>query len=285
METEIRGIQYFVDIHGSGPPLLLLHGFTGSHKTWEPFIPVFSKKYQTITVDLIGHGNTEAPTHPDRYAIEQAADDLIELLSHLNIEKTHVLGYSMGGRLGLMLACRHPSRIQSLILESCSPDLKTEHDRKERIESDEKLARFLEQNGIEAFIDYWEDIPLFQTQKRVRLEDRATLRHIRTQHQVVGLANSLRGMGAGQQPSLWSKLPSLPMPVLLIAGALDKKYVAIAHEMSELLKQSEKVIVEDAGHTVHFEKKEAFIEVTTHFLQQFKEASFNDNPMGKNKRL
>ncbi len=275
MKIELRSLHYCVHINGSkkrSAPLLLLHGFTGSHKTWDPLISALSENYQTIAVDLIGHGQTDAPNDPKRYAIEEAADDLIELLNQLNIEKAHMLGYSMGGRLALTAACRHPYRFQSLILESSSPGLKTKQEREQRIAADEKLADFIEKNGIEAFIDYWEDIPLFQTQKRVKSEDRASLRKIRLQNRAVGLANSLRGMGTGKQPSLWTQLSALPMPVLLIAGELDKKFAAIAEEMSARIKRHKLAIVSDAGHTIHFENREAFIEIILDFLNQFKEA-------------
>lgn len=269
MIYEINSLHYNVKIAGSGPPLLLLHGFTGSLNSWEPFIPKLSKEYTTISIDLIGHGQTDTPLHPKRYSIENAADDLFELLNQLNIEECHLLGYSMGGRLALMLACRYPSRVQSLILESSSPGLKTEYERQERIKSDEKLANFIEQDGIEAFIHHWENIPLFQTQKRVRLEERARLRSLRLQNNIRGLANSLRGMGTGTQPSLWPCLSTLPMPILLIAGEIDTKYVSIAKQMYKQVKRAKLAIVDGAGHTVHFEKKEPFIERVLDFLHQF----------------
>lgn len=274
MIYKINSLEYNVNIVGSGPPLLLLHGFTGSLATWDPFIPKFSTDYMTISVDLMGHGQTDAPTHPERYSIENAADDLVELLNQLNVEKCHLLGYSMGGRLALMLACRYPARIQSLMLESSSPGLKTDRERRERVESDAKLANFIEQAGIEAFIHHWENIPLFQTQKRVRLEEKARLRSLRLQNSIRGLANSLRGMGTGAQPSLWTCLPTLSMPILLITGALDTKYVSIAKQIDEQVKRAKLAIVDDAGHTVHFEKKDRFSKLVLDFLHQFKEELF-----------
>lgn len=271
MKYKLNGINYNVDITGSGQALLLLHGFTGSLSTWDPFIPELSQHFTTITMDLLGHGKTDAPLDPNRYTIERAAADIIELLITLKIEKTHLLGYSMGGRLALMLATRYPERFHSLILESSSPGIQNEEERLKRIQSDEELADFIEEKGIESFIDYWEDIPLFQTQKRVRLEERKKLRRLRLQNRTHGLANSLRGMGTGRQPSLWEKLSSITMPVLLIVGSLDTKYVQIAKQIAEQVKHAELNIVHDAGHTVHFEQSETFLALILNFLLQLKE--------------
>lgn len=268
MFYRINDVNYNVRIEGQGPPLLLLHGFTGSLLTWTPFIPIFSKKFTTITVDLIGHGRTDAPIDWIRYSITEAAADLDALLNKLNIDTCHILGYSMGGRLALMLACRFPNRVHSLILESSSPGLQTEEERNERRQADERLANYIEQQGIDKFIHYWENIPLFQTQKRVRLEKRKNLRSNRLKNQTHGLANSLRGMGTGNQPSLWSSLPSLTRPVLLLAGALDTKYVKIAHAMKKNFQQAQLEIVKDVGHTIHFEKSEQFSTLVLEFLNQ-----------------
>ncbi|PWA08040.1 2-succinyl-6-hydroxy-2,4-cyclohexadiene-1-carboxylate synthase [Pueribacillus theae] len=268
MFYQVNNLNLHVEMEGSGSPLLLLHGFTGSSHTWKPFIPFLSKKHTVIAIDMIGHGKSDAPHDPARYTLEKAADDTIALLDKMNIQTIHLLGYSMGGRLALMIACRYPDRISSLILESSSPGLKTEKERKARRSSDEKLAAFIEEKGITAFVDYWENIPLFQTQKRVTLEEREKVRANRLQNRVHGLANSLRGMGTGRQPSLWSCLPALNMPCLLLAGELDAKYVKIAKEMDKLLPRSNVTIFRDAGHTVHLEKSRPFVKTVAEFLHK-----------------
>lgn len=271
MIYKLNGINYNVEITGSGQALLLLHGFTGSLHTWDRIVPELSQHFTTITVDLLGHGKTDAPSDPERYAIERATEDIIELLDRLDIEKTHLLGYSMGGRLALMLAVRYPNRFHSLILESSSPGIENEEERKKRVQSDEELADFIEEKGMEAFIRYWEDIPLFQSQKRVRLEERNKLRQLRLQNREHGLANSLRGMGTGRQPSLWEEISSLTLPVLLIVGSFDTKYVQLAKQMAERITHAKLNIVNDAGHTVHFEQSKIFLQHILNFLLQLKE--------------
>lgn len=268
MIYELNDIELNVEMTGSGPPLLLLHGFTGSLKTWSSFLPVFTKQYRVITLDILGHGKSSAPTDPKRYTIEKAADDIIALLDRLHIDKTHVLGYSMGGRLALMFACTYPERVRSLILESASPGLRTAKERRARRERDEQLAAFIDNHPLEAFIDYWQDIPLFHTQKRVPLKKRQELRKRRLLHKKVGLANSLRGMGTGHQPSLWGCLPNLVFPVRLLVGEYDEKFRNIAEEMDKLLPKSEVIVSPKAGHATHLENEVFFQDAVMNFLHK-----------------
>lgn len=268
MMKRVNQINYHLEIVGNGDPLLFLHGFTGSTNTWAPFVPTFSEQYCTVTLDIIGHGRTDAPAHPERYSMQHAADDIASLLDGLQIDKIHLHGYSMGGRLALLFACTYPERIASLILESSSPGLASEQERNERVGNDEKLAQMIERDGVPSFVDYWESIPLFHTQKRVPLEERKKLRKQRLAQSERGLANSLRGMGTGKQPSLWEELPHLSVPVLLLAGEDDPKFVTIAKKMAQLLPCSQVNIVPAVGHAIHFEAKDTFSEIVLHFLQQ-----------------
>lgn len=268
MMKQINQINYHFEMNGDGPPLLFLHGFTGSTKTWEPFIPFFSKHYCTMTLDIIGHGLTDAPANPERYSMQHAAHDIATLLDELNIDQIHLHGYSMGGRLALGFACTYPERIASLSLESSSPGLASKQDREDRVKNDETIAQMIEQEGITAFVDYWESIPLFHTQKRVPLVERNQLRRQRLSQSERGLANSLRGMGTGKQPSLWDQLSTLSIPILLLVGEDDPKFVSIAQEMESLLPDARVVIVPNVGHAVHFEAEEAFRKIVFEFLQQ-----------------
>lgn len=165
MKVVLQGITYEYEVVGSGEPLLLLHGFTGSMETWHSFIPAWSKQFQVITVDLVGHGKTESPEELTHYDIQNVALQMTTLLDHLNIEKAHILGYSMGGRLAITMACLYPNRVKSLLLENCTAGLEMESDRKERRARDEQLADRIELERIEAFVNRWENIPLFATQK------------------------------------------------------------------------------------------------------------------------
>lgn len=263
MRIRVNNITYHVEMEGQGEPLVLLHGFTGSSANWSEHINAFVQDFCVVTIDLLGHGQTGAPTNPERFGIEHAARDVIAIFAHLALAKVHLLGYSMGGRLALYMTIHHPERIQTLLLESGSPGIENPDERRARVEQDEKLARMIETGGLEKFVAYWESIPLFSTQSP---EMRVHLRKQRLRNNPTGLANSLRGMGTGVQPSLWGGLKTLNLPTLLITGELDTKFATIAHQMSELLSQHHLSSIEGAGHTTHLEQPTKFQKVVSHFL-------------------
>jgi len=258
MIQSIGDVAYYYEEAGSGPPLVLLHGFTGSTRNWAPHLPHLATCYRTIGIDLLGHGRTTAPTIPERYGIAASAADLAALLAQIAPEPAYLLGYSMGGRLALYFALAYPQRVRMLILESASPGLADPEARRERVASDMALAQRIEAEGIGAFVRYWENIPLFTSQQRLPVHVREELRQQRLHNRPHGLSNSLRGMGTGEQPSLWEQLDQLTMPVQLIVGELDEKFVDINLRMAAQIPKAELVVVPEAGHTVNFEQPEHF---------------------------
>jgi 2-succinyl-6-hydroxy-2,4-cyclohexadiene-1-carboxylate synthase len=258
----LNGLHYTVRRAGDGPPLLLLHGFTGTGDTWHLLWDDLAPDYTVIAPDLIGHGTTDAPADASRYAMPQAAADLIALLDALSLERVHLLGYSMGGRLALYMAVYHAERLHTLMLESASPGLRNAPDRVERRARDDALADRIERDGIPAFVDFWQGLPLWNSQQTtLSAEARAALRAERLRQRPSGLANSLRGMGTGVQPSLWRALPGLECPVSLIVGEADEKFRAINTAMQGDLPQARLHVIPDAGHTPHLENPAACLRV------------------------
>ncbi|MCS0789693.1 2-succinyl-6-hydroxy-2,4-cyclohexadiene-1-carboxylate synthase [Cytobacillus firmus] len=275
MKYVINGVRYHVDTWGTGFPLLLLHGFTGNSEGWKEFAPFWKDHSKTIALDIIGHGKSGSPPDIGQYQIEESAAVINSLLEKMGIGKIDVLGYSMGGRLALTFAVNYPEKVRTLILESASPGLRTEAERHERRIQDEKLSKRIRQEGIKNFIDYWENIPLFQSQKNLPEKIRTRIRSQRLANSIDGLANSLDGMGTGMQPSWWDDLAHLEMPVLLITGNLDQKFCRIAEEMSKILPNVQWKTAEDAGHAIHVEKPELFGTIVSGFLSQTGENNTN----------
>ncbi|MBM7704811.1 2-succinyl-6-hydroxy-2,4-cyclohexadiene-1-carboxylate synthase [Metabacillus iocasae] len=265
MKLSVNDISYHVDVQGEGEPLLLLHGFTGSSETWKSCYDEW-EGYRLISLDIIGHGQTDSPEDVAFYKMEAMCEAIASILQELNVSKAHVLGYSMGGRLALSFATRYPHYVQSLILESASPGLLTEEERESRRKSDNDLAQQIESCGIESFVNKWENIPLFASQKKLPAEIQRTIRQERLRNTERGLANSLRGMGTGEQKPLWDTLASLHLPVLLIAGADDQKFCDIANQMEKWLPKSTKKIILSAGHAIHVEQPQIFGKIVNGFI-------------------
>ena len=268
-----NGLRLFARVHRSmatvprkGTPLILLHGFTASADSWRHLVSSLSPEHDVITVDMPGHGRSTTPADPSRYALDTFADDLATVLDVLGIPRAIVLGYSMGGRAALKFALQHPQRVQALVLESTSPGIADPTQRSERQQWDLRLAELLERDGITAFVDHWERLPLWASQAALGLETRAALRAQRLAQSPVGLANSLRGAGQGVDPPVADRLAELRVPVLLLAGALDSGYVSFARSMAASLRDARVDIVAAAGHAVHLERPEEYAALVKRFV-------------------
>ncbi|TFD98240.1 2-succinyl-6-hydroxy-2,4-cyclohexadiene-1-carboxylate synthase [Jeotgalibacillus salarius] len=266
MDIQVKEAHYNVQITGKGSPLVLLHGFTGSTATWKRFADCFKNDHQLIAIDLPGHGLTSAPLNEHYFLMENVCEAIQDILDQLNIDQAAFLGYSMGGRTALAFSVLYPEYVNSLILESASPGLKTTAERVDRKTRDEKLATFIENEGLERFTDKWEEIPLFESQKKLSPEQRMEIRSERLRNTTEGLSASLRYMGTGSQPSYWSMLDVIGIPVLLITGEWDRKFIDIAKKMKKLFKNAEHQIILQAGHAIQVEQPEKFDTMVREFL-------------------
>lgn len=249
---------YAYTVNGSGDGIVLLHGFTGSSETWTSFVEKWKQDYRVITVDLPGHGKT---TGNAMLSMEQVCHHLRLLFDYLGNEKCSILGYSMGGRTALSFAMWYPNYIDKLLLESASPGLSTAQERQDRIVKDAQLAERIQKEGIKKFVDFWEEIPLFKTQKSLSKDMQQQIRDERLQQTAEGLAASLRSIGTGKQPSWWDRLDNIRHSVSLIVGEADKKFVQINKEMQQQLPHACLHVVPNAGHTIHVEQPELFAHV------------------------
>jgi 2-succinyl-6-hydroxy-2,4-cyclohexadiene-1-carboxylate synthase len=265
MNIELNDVHYYVEKRGTGFPLLLLHGFTSSSSTWHPFASLGDTSTM-IMVDLLGHGKTESPPSWERYDIMKSAADIKLLLDRLAIEKVDLLGYSMGGRLAITFAAIYPEKVRKLVLESTTPGLKTVKEREARCEQDANLATKIRTEGVKAFVDYWENIPLFQTQKNLSPDKREEIRKQRLANNAIGLANSLLGMGTGSQPSWWSSMADFSFETLILAGELDVKFCKIGEEMVSMLPNARFLSIKNVGHAIHVEEPEKFGTIVSGFL-------------------
>ncbi len=248
------------------PPVLFLHGFMGSSKDWTEIVEGVRRHFFCIMVDLPGHGRSIELTGADDYSVEGASDLLTDVLDRLDVDRAHLVGYSMGGRLALYFAVHHARRCGKIVLESASPGLRTESERLARRSVDEARAVRLDTQEYAHFLEDWYRQPLLQSLER---HDGLLERIIkaRMKNSPNELALSLRRMGTGRQPSLWESLSEVDATVMAVAGALDGKYVEIAERMSVLMPKARAAIIPNAGHCVHAEFPSAYRDLITDFLK------------------
>ena len=257
-------LGYAITGEAGRPTVLFLHGFMGSAADWKDVMAALGGDRRCLAVDLPGHG-ASLGLMPDLYTIEGTTRALIQLLDELEIERPTLAGYSMGGRLALYFALRHPERCAGLFLESSSPGIEDASERETRRRADEGKATRIESGHFEDFLRDWYRQPLFASLARDEERLRKTV-EARLRNDPVELARSLRGMGAGSQPSLWGELASLEVPALAVAGELDGKYVDVSRRMASVSPRVRDVVVTGAGHNVRLEAPGAYLALLGRFL-------------------
>jgi 2-succinyl-6-hydroxy-2,4-cyclohexadiene-1-carboxylate synthase len=259
---------------GAGTPLVLLHGFSGSASTWEPARALLGTRHRVIAIDLPGHGGSPAPAPAIR--LRDVADALVAVLDRAGVRQAAWLGYSLGGRAGLHVATAHPSRVSRLVLESTSPGIRDAGERATRSAADDALAARLEREGVARFVERWMAQPLFASQARLDVTILARERTVRLAQSAGGLAAALRALGPGKQPPLWEHLPAIGTPALVVAGADDERYAAIATAMAHRLGNGRLAIVPEAGHAVHLENPVPFWSLVCAFLDERRDRSMEE---------
>ena len=249
------------------PLILFLHGFMGNSHEFDRATSLLVDDFHCLKIDLPGHGKTQV-LDDDCYTMTKTGNGLIKLLDELKIKQCFLVGYSMGGRLALYLTLHFPQYFYKVILESASPGLSTEEERLERVKRDGQIARKLERSikkdDFKKFLDNWYSQPIFGKIKNHPQFNRMI--ENRLQNNPVDLAKSLRLMGTGVQPSLWDKLQKNKVPLLLVVGEKDKKFVDIDTRMAQINNLCELKIIENASHNIHLEKTSVFVKNIQGFL-------------------
>ena len=230
--------------------LLALHGFTGSPHSWDFLIEQPNER--RFVPALLGHLGAEADG--DVRDFEAEVDRLARLSADANT--LHVVGYSLGARLALGLALRHPARVSRLTLISGHPGLASDAERVARRAADAKWCELLLSRGLPAFVEAWQAQPLWATQARLDEAALSRKQRERLSHDPAGLARSLRVTGLSEMPNYRELLSQLAVPVTLCAGALDTKFRALAEQMAKTVAHAQLAIVDGAGHDLLLERPE-----------------------------
>jgi len=225
---------------GAGDRLVLLHGFTQNRHCWGVFAEDLATDHELVLIDAPGHGDSGAVIADlDRSAL--LAGEVGGLATYI--------GYSMGGRTALHLALARPELVEALVVIGATGGLDTAGERSERRQADEALAARVESIGVDAFIEEWLDQPLFAS-----LPESSSFRENRRTNTAGGLARSLRLCGTGTQRPMWSELDQLEMPVLVLAGEHDEKFIALGRRLTSSIGSNATFeIVPACGHSTHLE--------------------------------
>jgi 2-succinyl-6-hydroxy-2,4-cyclohexadiene-1-carboxylate synthase len=240
---------------GTGPRLVLLHGFTQTGRCWGPVADDLARDHEVVRLDAPGHGGS-ADVRADLPA-------MAELAAEAGGTGVYV-GYSMGARTALHVALLAPDVVRGLVLIGGTPGIEDPAERAERRERDVALARRVRDVGVDTFLDEWLSLPLF-----AGLPGWARFDDERRRNTAEGLASSLELAGTGSQRPLWADLGRIAVPVLAVAGAEDERYAEIARRMAGAIgPHATAATVSQAGHAAHLERPGGLLAVLRPWLRR-----------------
>ena len=255
-----------VTTSGSGPRLVLLHGFTQDGALWGPLGNELVRQHEVTFLDLPGHGQSSHVLTD----LEGCAD---AIAAQLGPEPFDLVGYSLGGRTALVTALRHPALVRRLVVIGATPGIELDADRRRRQHVDEEMANSLEASGdVASFVETWLAQPMF-----ARIPEHLAGRDRRSTNTAAGLAGSLRLMGTGSMTPLHDALNLVTCPTLVIAGANDARFLVHAQTLVAGLRTATFSLIPGSGHACHLEQPELTTAVVTNWLGKT-ELQPNANP-------
>lgn len=239
------GIHY--EVHGSGPAILLSHGYSATCRMWDGQIAAFRDRYQLIVWDMRGHGESDSPADPAAYSEPATVGDMHAVLQACNVQHAVIAGLSLGGYMSLAFHLRHPQMVRALMLFDTGPGFRKDAARdawnaRARARGDELDARGLAALG---------------TSDEVRMSQH---------HSSAGLAHAARGMLAQRDAAVIGSLETIRVPTLVLVGANDSNFLAATDYMAAKIPGAAKVVIPDAGHAANLHQPAAFNRAMERFL-------------------
>jgi pimeloyl-ACP methyl ester carboxylesterase len=241
------GVNIYYQVHGSGPPLLLTHGYSSTSAMWQGQIAALSKHHKLVLWDMRGHGQSDYPDDPSAYSEALTVADVAALLDEVGAEKTIVGGLSLGGYMSLAFHASHPGRVRALMLFDTGPGFKKDEARAKWNATANKRADDLEARGLEAL----------NSSDEVKL-----VRH----RDAKGLAGAARGMLAQDNDRVIQSLDKVAVPTLVLVGANDTNFLAATDYMAAKIKGATKAVIPDAGHASNLHQPAHFNQAVEAFL-------------------
>lgn len=240
---------------------VLLHGFTGSPRSWDRVIEKAELRDDPLMPALAGHGPGWRDVEADSF--EGEVSRLASMISEIE-RPMLIAGYSMGARLALGLIVTYPTLFDAAVLIGVHPGLADESAVAARRALDEERARFLRSEGLGAFVQRWERDPLFHTQRSLSPELIETQRMLRLSHEAEGLAHALEMLGLAEMPNYGPAIDRIDVPIVAMAGSRDSKFSQLARAMAREHARVQERIIDGAGHNLLLEAPGAVAAALAH---------------------
>lgn len=245
------GVRIYYEDHGSGPAVLLSHGYSATSRMWEGQVAALKDRYRVITWDMRGHGQSDSPADQGQYSEEATCGDMAGILRELGIEKAVIGGLSLGGYMSLAFNVRYPQMVNALMLFDTGPGYKNPVAREGWNKTAEQRAVNFETKGLEAL-------------------GRGAEVRVAQHRSAEGLAKAARGMLAQFDSRIIESLEGISVPTLVLVGAKDEPFLGATDYMANKIPGSTRAVIPDAGHAANIDQPAAFNEATAAFLDGLK---------------
>jgi pimeloyl-ACP methyl ester carboxylesterase len=243
------GVKIYYEHSGSGPAVLLTHGYSASARMWQGQIAALADRYHVIAWDMRGHDRSDSPADPALYSHELSIGDMTAVLDACGAQRAVIGGLSLGGFMSLAFNLAHPERVLALMLFDTGPGYKKDGPREEWNRMAGSMAHALETKGLAAASSSAEV---------------TVARHRSAQ----GLAHAARGMLTQRDGGVIESLPSIKVPTLVLVGENDKQFLTAIDYMAAKIPGAEKVVLKDAGHAANIDQPQAFNAAVRSFLDR-----------------
>ncbi|MFE4430409.1 alpha/beta fold hydrolase [Peribacillus butanolivorans] len=262
MPTALHGKDSFhFEEKGIGESLILIHGVGLDLTMWEKQVEDLSKHFHVIVYDMIGHGGSEHPPGP--YSLSQFVEQLAALMNHLRIEKSHIIGFSMGGMVAQAFALKYPGKMKTLTIMNAVAN-RTEEQRKAILKRVEEVKRTGPLATIEPAIQRWFNLEFLNLQEEI-------VSKIRKRLQTNDPASYLAAytLFATADEELWPQIQQINIPTQIITGEYDVgSNPEMAEQMHEKIAHSELMIVPNMKHMLPIEGSKIVNEAIRLFIDK-----------------
>jgi pimeloyl-ACP methyl ester carboxylesterase len=252
------GVKIYYEVYGSGPPLLLTHGYSSTSAMWQGQIAALSKHHKLVLWDMRGHGQSDYPDDPAAYSEALTVADIAALLDAVGAERAIIGGLSLGGYMSLAFYRAHPDRVRALLIIDTGPGFKKDDARAAWNKRAHDTGDRFEREGLGA------------------LKSSSPERSRKTHRDASGLARAARGMLTQRDAGVIESLPNIKVPALVVVGADDTPFLGASDYMAAKIPGAAKVVIPAAGHAVNIDQPQAFIDAVLPFLDGLQQGAVSE---------
>ena len=267
--TADDGTRLYYEETGSGSLVVFVHEFAGDHRSWEPQMRHFGRRYRCVAFNARGYPPSDVPEHASSYSQDRAADDIRAIVAGCGEDRAHVVGLSMGGFATLHFGIRHRQAARSLCVGGCGYG--AEPDMRERFrEEADATAMAITESGMAAFAERYAFGPT-----RVQFQNKdprgfSEFQSMLAEHSALGSANTQRGVQR-ERPSLYDltdEMRQLAAPTLIITGDEDWPCLAPGILMKRNIPSAALAVIPNSGHAINLEEPGEYNRIVGDFLAQ-----------------